>query len=98
MSAVLVLVPEATTEFKEAAAWYNRQEAGLGGEFAADVNAILNAIITNPLRFGFATDDVREAPVGRFPYNIYYRLEAEQIVVISIFHHSRDPATWQNRS
>jgi plasmid stabilization system protein ParE len=42
-------------------------------------------------------DDVRRISAHRFPFGIYFRLERERIVVLSIFHHSRDPAIWQGR-
>ena len=33
----------------------------------------------------------------RFPYSIYFRPEAQRIVVLAVFHGSRDPLIWQRR-
>jgi hypothetical protein len=40
---------------------------------------------------------VRRALVRRFPYGIFYEIEARQIVVYGIFHGARDPRAWRRR-
>jgi hypothetical protein len=35
--------------------------------------------------------------VPRFPYGIFFQLEAEHVVVIACFHGHRDPRRWQMR-
>lgn len=35
---------------------------------------------------------------GRFPYSVYFRAEDRRIVVLAVFHGSRDPGTWQART
>jgi toxin ParE1/3/4 len=42
-------------------------------------------------------EDVRRAPVDQFPYSIIYRVERNRVVVIAVFHTSRDPAGWMDR-
>jgi plasmid stabilization system protein ParE len=39
--------------------------------------------------------DVRRAIVQGFPYIIVYRVTAQSIRVVSVFHTSRDPSAWQ---
>jgi len=46
---------------------------------------------------GIVHYDVRKAVVTRFPYIVLYREEAGEVLVISVFHTSRDPAVWQAR-
>jgi plasmid stabilization system protein ParE len=41
--------------------------------------------------------DYRRALVRRFPYVIFYVVEAERIVVYAVFHCSQDPAKWKAR-
>ncbi len=41
--------------------------------------------------------DARCALLRRFPYAIYYRVKRDRIVVIAVFHSSRDPREWQSR-
>ncbi len=41
---------------------------------------------------------VRRCLVRRFPYAIYYKVEAARIVVIAVIHTSRDSSRWQDRA
>ncbi len=88
----------ARMEFDEAADWYEQQRAGLGLKFTRAVRRVLDSIAASPLRYPAVHGDVREAPVSGFPYCVYYRAEATQIVVLSVFHASRDPSTWMSRT
>ena len=40
---------------------------------------------------------MRRALVRRFPYAIFYEVEATEIVVYAIFHGARDPRAWKRR-
>ena len=33
-----------------------------------------------------------------FPYCVYYREEPGRVLVLAVFHTSRDPTVWQSRS
>lgn len=98
MSLPLVFRAAARAEFVDATAWHGNQAAGLGADFASEVQKVLDTIARQPQRYPIVSGDVREAPVSRFPYCVYYRVKAARIVVISVFHTSRDPAIWQSRA
>jgi toxin ParE1/3/4 len=87
----------AQEEYDNAAVWYEGQRAGLGTEFELEVQAALDTILRQPDGYPLAIGVVREAPLSRFPYCIYYRVRSGRIVVISVFHNSRDPQVWQSR-
>lgn len=57
-------------------AWYNEKRAGLGEAFLAEVNASFDAIGRYPELFGRVHGEVRRAVVSRFPYAVFYRVEA----------------------
>jgi plasmid stabilization system protein ParE len=97
MSLPLVFRTIAQTEFDDAAAWYERQRPGLGGDFVAEIQKVLDTIANDPERYALAAGDVREALVSRFPYCVYYRVKQDHVVVIAVFHTSRDPSVWQGR-
>jgi plasmid stabilization system protein ParE len=97
MSLPVVFRLTALTELDEAAAWYEGQRAGLGADFVAEVQQLLDTIASHPDRYPIAERDVREAPVSRFPYCIYYRIKPDRVVVIAVFHTARDPSIWQGR-
>jgi toxin ParE1/3/4 len=98
MTRPVVYRREAQLEFDEAFDWYEGRRAGLGGEFAGAVQQTIDRIIANPERHGLVHSDVRCALVRRFPYGVYYQTEEQRIVVVAVFHSSRDPKVWQSRS
>jgi plasmid stabilization system protein ParE len=94
----IVFRRQARREFDEAADWYERHRAGLGRRFIAAVQHVLEQAAQNPQRYAVVFRDVREGLVRRFPYCVYYRDEGKRIVVLAVFHASRDPSIWQSRA
>jgi plasmid stabilization system protein ParE len=41
---------------------------------------------------------MRRVTAERFPYSVYFRAETRRVVVLAVFHGSRDPAIWQRRA
>jgi plasmid stabilization system protein ParE len=98
MSLPVVLRPEAQAEFDEAFNWYEKQRPGLGVDFAAHVQDVLDRISASPELYAQVFQDVRRAVMRRFPYSVFYKIEPQRVVVLAIFHSSRDPKTWQARA
>ena len=98
MSLPLRLLPEAKAEFDDAADWYEDQQTGLGVDFVARVRDVLRRIAAQPRLHAAVYQDVRKAVVSRFPYIVLYREEPAEVVVISVFHTSRDPDEWKSRA
>jgi len=94
----LIFRRPARIEFDEATDWYEARRSGLGADFVAEVRRVLEIIVAQPDRFPIEARDVRAAPLSRFPYCIYYRVRPQRVVVIAVFHTSRDPAVWQSRN
>lgn len=97
MTLSLALLGAAREEFDDAFDWYENERPGFGVEFDASVRETFDRIVARPRLYQVVLADIRRAPVRRFPYLIFYRVEPEQIVVISVFHSSRDPRVWQSR-
>jgi len=97
MNYPIVFRRPAQEEYLEAIHWHNDQETGLGIEFEGEFERVLNVISSTPKRYPIVFRDTREAIIGRFSYCIYYRLRAQRIIVLSVFHTSRDPMIWQER-
>jgi plasmid stabilization system protein ParE len=97
MSVSIVFRSAAEAELDSAAVWYQGQRQGLGDEFMTEVQRVLDQIAAQPARYPLVFGDVREAPVHRFPYAVYYRVKPQHTVVIAVFHCSRNPAIWRRR-
>ena len=80
MSLPVVFRPEARAEYDDAVDWYERQRPGLGGDFLDEVQRVLDRIAANPSIHAVVLQDVRKAVVRRFPYCIYYREQAGQLL------------------
>jgi toxin ParE1/3/4 len=98
MSLPLDFHPAVRDEIIDAYDWYEQRRPGLGRDFLDEVERVLAEITANPSRFGFADADIREGLLTRFPYAIYYRVLADHIRVLAVFHTSRDPSGWQSRA
>lgn len=59
---------------------------------------MLDRIAANPKVHGPVFQDVGKGVVRKFPYCVYYREEPGQVVVLAVFHTSRDPGIWQARA
>jgi plasmid stabilization system protein ParE len=93
----LVLLPEALSDAAEAYAWYEERSAGLGERFLKHVDECLEWIRDNPQLFEVVYKNYRRAIVKRFPYVIFYKINADVVTVYSIFHTAQHPAKWRKR-
>jgi plasmid stabilization system protein ParE len=93
----LVFRPEADFEINEAAEWYEARGQGLAVEFLRILDACIESIRRDPLRYPVVHGEVRRAVLRRFPYIVIYAVREDEIVVIACFHGRRDPKRWQDR-
>jgi toxin ParE1/3/4 len=93
----LVVRRPAKADVRSAARRYEVQRPGLGREFVAEVDATLGHVAENPLQYQVLHRETRRAIVHRFPYGVFYRVEASNIVVFCVSHLHRDPASWKAR-
>jgi len=88
----------AQVEYDEAADWYESRRKGLGLRFVAAVRKALEDIAVRPDSWAEVWPGVREAPVRKFPYFIYYQTHPDHVMVLAVFHAARNPAAWRSRS
>ncbi|MBL6750481.1 MAG: type II toxin-antitoxin system RelE/ParE family toxin [Nevskia sp.] len=98
MTLPVAFLRAARVEFVEAAAWYEAHGAGLGVEFIAEIQTCIRRAAEHPLTYAAVYRDARRVTAERFPYSVYFRAQAQRIVVLAVFHGSRDPAIWQRRT
>ena len=105
MSGVRVeLHPEAQSEIRSAALWYEERRAGLGDEFMGDVSKGLGRVEQAPASFpvwprtGESLVPIRKVVLGRFPYLIAFEVHHDQAFVLAVAHANRRPLYWLGRS
>ena len=88
---------EAKREFEDGRNYYERQVAGLGARFAADIRSALVRLRNWPLAAPVERGDIRRLILGRFPYKLLYSVEQDVIYVIAVAHMHRAPDYWIER-
>ena len=90
--------PEAELDALEAALWYDGEREGLGAEFLAELRATFARVEDGPLLFPVVFRECRRAILHRFPFAVFFIVEAELATVVAITHSRRNPNVWQTRS
>ena len=93
----LVAEPRADLDVAATFDWYEKEEAGLGQEFLAELRATYDRVADGPLAYQDLRSGIRRALLRRFPYAVYFAVEGDVVVVLAVLHVSRDPAEWQRR-
>lgn len=93
-----IVRPAAAADIDEAFLWYEAQRPGLGREFLAAADTLIDAIAEHPLRHPVIRRNTRRALMRRFPYAMYFRVYDEVIVVVACMHGRRNPRRWQVRT
>ena len=91
------LTPEADHDLQEALRWYDARDRELGDDFLMKVNDSITSIEKHPEQFPVVHRLMRRALVRRFPYEILYEIEKEEIVIYAIWHCARNPERWKRR-
>ena len=97
MDRTVVFTAEADHDVLESYSWYEERERGLGEEFLRAVEACLSGIQRYPAMYPVVADEFRRAPLRRFPFEIFYEAQGENIFVHSVFHCAQDPEKWRKR-
>jgi len=90
--------PAAEVEFDEAADRYRLEDKSLCDRFVHTVDICISKITERPFSFPVVEGShVRRAIVERFPFAVYFILDETHVVILSIFHTSRNPIIWRGR-
>jgi hypothetical protein len=87
----------AQAELVEAIDYYNSKKAGLGSEFAEEVQRTIHRISQSPEAWAPLSKRTRRCRTQRFPYGVIYQLRGNSILVVAIMHMHRDPQGWKTR-
>ena len=91
--------PSTVDDVNEAASHYGRARTGLGAEFRAEIEAVVDRIARDPSQFPIVETHIRRCIVHRFPYSVLYRIVGTDLVrILVIRHHRRHPQFGLNRA
>lgn len=86
----------ALDEIRESAEFYDSKVPGLGADFLDELEATISRILRFPEAWGPLGENYRKCNLRRFPFSVIYTSPAEdQIIIVSVFHQSREPRSWR---
>jgi len=83
----------ANTETEDAALYYETVSSGLGLAFLNEIEKRYEFISKNPFTYGYVDNKelIRDVQIGRFPYVIIYKIEAERVIILSVHNTHKKP-------
>ena len=83
----------ASFEIEDSIIFYEANKKGLGLAFLDYLKGYISILKTNPELFPVKRKQVfRELPLKKFPFIIIYEIIAENVIIYSVFHTSRNPS------
>ena len=89
---------EAESDFDKSYDYYYDISPDIGDAFFKSINACFEAIQELPLSYQVIHRNIRRFTLKRFPFVIYYVVDNQTIKIITIFHTSRNPKIWSERT
>jgi plasmid stabilization system protein ParE len=83
----------ATEEYTDAIKWYEQRSLATAEGFINAVNEKLDIISSYPRQYKNLFRNYHEVSTNKYPFTIVYFIEDEPkiVVIISIYHHKRNP-------
>ena len=76
----LEATPAVELDIEVAFEWYEREQSGLGFEFLEELRTAYHRILDHPFGYQELRSGIRRALTRRFPYGVYFSVEADVIV------------------
>lgn len=97
MKCEIEIKEEAETDVIDIIKWYNEQQTNLGLEFYEVLLIMYDEICKQPLLFKLIFKQYRKATTLHFPYNIFFRIDDDKVIIMGVFHQKRKPSLWKKR-
>lgn len=81
-------------EIEDAQEYYNLQQENLGDRFKKEIQKTIDHILAFPTLFPEVENNIRRCLLHKFPYSVFYTIDDETIVILSIAHQRRKPFYW----
>jgi plasmid stabilization system protein ParE len=94
----LVISAEAAADIHEAVTWLRDISPNLPVRFETELEHVYAAILDYPQIYPVVYKTFRRALLRRFPYSVFYILDASFVLIVAVIHQSRDEETWKRRA
>jgi plasmid stabilization system protein ParE len=89
--------PAALDEAREGYRWYAAKSQRAADAFMLELEAAVDAVQTDPERFGAFMHNCRQRLLKRYLYLLVYRALADRIQIVAVAHARRRPGYWRSR-
>ncbi len=93
----IVILPDATIDFEKSIEWYDNINPSLAKQFIVEIETTISFISKNPLLFQYDYGTFKSVNTSKFLFKIVYRINGDEIVIVAIFHHKRNPKILYSR-
>lgn len=99
MAYSIEIAEAAEDDIREAFIWYEDQKDDLGSLFEDHTNQAIDSIQSNPLKTQIRHNNTRVFFLEKIPYGIHFQANEKEksILIVAVFHTSRDPKKWTER-
>ena len=94
----IIFTELAAKELLQARSFYEVEVTGLGEKFSSEIKSALKRISNFPTAWPILKNEIRKCIVRKFPYNLFYSIEQDFILILAIAHHHRKPYYWLDKS
>jgi plasmid stabilization system protein ParE len=94
----LILSREAREDIRSAVAYLRGISPRLSVRFSIELETVYSAILDHPQLYPVIYKDFRRALLNRFPYSVFYVVDASVVLIVGVVHQARDEETWRRRS
>ena len=88
----------AERELNDAAQYYEREQAGLGTAFIAEVRRCAAAVAEYPQASPVILGSIRRRLCQRFPYGLLYQPAGDELRILAVMNLRRRPGYWVGRT
>ncbi len=90
----LKILELAFLEIEDGREYYNLQQEKLGDKFKKEIQKSINRILLTPKLYPKTRNDIRRCLLHKFPYSLFYTIDIDTIVILSVAHQRRKPYYW----
>ena len=99
MSYQVIIAESAELDIRDSYLWYESQQDHLGDKFRNHIEDSINSIAQNPLSNQIRYKNVRVFSLKKFPFGIHFKIDEikSTILILGVFHTSRNTKSWKSR-
>ncbi len=92
--------PQAITDIKCIAEWYDQQQSLLGDRFQVTIIKHINKLENAPYSFAIRYNEIRCMSVTKFPFMVHFYIneETRYVEVLAVISTHRNPKIWKERT